>query len=118
MNAYFIKVALSDVSPMIWRRLQVHSNTSLASLHHIIQTAMDWSNEYLHSFRIYGEDYGVSYEGGMSFNHDARQVFLEGFGFDAGDRFTYTYNFIDHWLYDIRVERIESSVEGSVPQLR
>jgi len=77
MNTYFVKVALRKVSPMIWRKLRVHSNTSLADLHYIIQAAMDWSNEYLHSFRIYGEDYGVSYEGGMSFNHNARQVFLK-----------------------------------------
>jgi hypothetical protein len=59
MNTYFIKVALRDVSPMIWRRLRVQGNTSLAELHHIIQIAMGWDNEHLHSFRIYGEDYGV-----------------------------------------------------------
>ncbi len=46
---------------------------------HIIQITMGWNNEYLHSFRIYGEDYGLSYEGGMSFNHNARQVFLDDF---------------------------------------
>ncbi len=57
---------------------------------------MGWGNEYLHSFRIYGEEYGLSYEGGLSFNHNACQVFLDDFGFDAGDRFTYTCNFIDH----------------------
>jgi len=47
----------------------------------------------------------------MSFNHDARQVFLDDFGFDAGDRFTYTCNFIDHWLCDIRLEHIEYSAK-------
>nr|QQQ58137.1 hypothetical protein JJE75_00305 [Citrobacter freundii] len=26
--------------------------------------------------------------------------------FDAGDRFTYEYNFFEHWLHDIRVEAI------------
>ncbi len=60
---------------------------------------------------VYGEDYGVSYEGGMGFNHNARQVVLEDFGFEAGDRFTYTYNFIDHWLCDIRIEHIENSAK-------
>ncbi len=94
---------------MIWRRLRVHGNTTLADLHHIIQIAMGWDNDYLHCFHIYGEDYGLAYEGGMSFPHNAWQVFLDDFGFDVGDRFTYTYNFFEFWLCDIRVEAIEST---------
>ncbi|MCH6430677.1 plasmid pRiA4b ORF-3 family protein, partial [Escherichia coli] len=30
----------------------------------------------------------------------------DDFAFDAGDRFTYEYNFFEHWLHDIRVEAI------------
>ncbi len=93
MNTYSLKVALHDVIPMIWRRLQVQGNTSLTELHHIIQIAMGWDNEYLHSFHIYGEDYGIAYEGSMAFSHNPHQVFIDTFGFDAGDRFTYTLNF-------------------------
>ena len=96
---------------MIWRRLRVRGNTSLADLHHIIQIAMGWDDDYLHSFHIYGEDYGIAYEGGMDFSHNARQVFIDDFGFDAGDRFTYTFNFFDHWLCDIRVEAIDSDLK-------
>lgn len=109
MITYSIKIALRCVSPMIWRRLRVRGYTSLADLHHIIQIAMGWDNDYLHCFHIYGEDYGIAYEGGMVFNHNPHQVFIDDFGFDAGDRFTYTYNFIDHWLCDIRVEVIEQT---------
>ena len=111
MNTYSIKVALRGVSPMIWRRLRVRGNTSLADLHHIIQITMAWDDDYLHSFHIYGEDYGIAYEGGMDFSHNARQVFIDDFGFDAGDRFTYTFNFYDNWLCDIRVEAIDSGVK-------
>ncbi len=109
VNTYFIKVALRGISPRIWRRLRVRGNTSLADLHHIIQIAMGWDNEYLHGFHVYGADYGIAYEGGMSFSHNARQVFVDNFGFNAGDRFTYTYNFTKHWLCDIRVEAIEQT---------
>ncbi len=109
MDQYFIKIALRGVSPMIWRRLRVRGNASLAALHHIIQITMGWDNDYLHCFHIYGEDYGIAYDGGMSFSHNARQVFLDDFGFDVGDRFTYTYNFTTDWLCDIRIERIEQS---------
>ena len=93
MNTYSIKIALRGVSPMIWRRMRVRGNTSLADLHHIIQIAMSWENDHLHCFHIYGEDYGIKYDGGMDFTHNARQVFLDDFGFDVGDRFTYTYDF-------------------------
>ena len=65
---------------------------------------MSWDNDHLHCFHIYGEDYGIKYDGGMDFTHNARQVFLDHFGFEAGDRFTYTYNFTADWLCDIRIE--------------
>ncbi len=78
---------------MIWRRLRVRGNTSMADLHHIIQIAMCWDDGHLHSFHIYGEDYGLKYDGGMDFTHNARQVILENFGFNVGDRFSYTYDF-------------------------
>ncbi|MDV5373166.1 hypothetical protein QM092_24800 [Enterobacter hormaechei] len=31
---------------------------------------------------------------------------IDDFAFDAGDRFTYEYNFFEHWLHDVRVEAI------------
>ena len=87
MNIYAIKVALRGISPMIWRRLQLSGNTSLADLHHIIQLAMGWENDYLHSFHIFGKDYGIAYEGGLSFSDNPLTVILDDFGFDIGDRF-------------------------------
>lgn len=68
---------------------------------------MSWDNVHLHCLHIYGEDYGIKYDGGMHFTHNARQVSLDNFGFDVGDRFTYTYDFTRYWLYDIRIEAIE-----------
>ncbi len=43
----------------------------------------------------------------MSIPYNAKQIFIEHFGFDVGNRFTYTYNFTDNWLSDIRIEAIE-----------
>ena len=88
MKMYFVKIALRGVSPMVWRRLRIPGNTSLAQLHNIIQIAYNWDDEYLHQFHIYGKDYGLSYAGGILFSDDARQVFLKDFEFDAGDKFT------------------------------
>ena len=53
---------------MIWRRLLISSETSIAQLHDYIQICFDWDNEHLHCFRIQGKNYGVAYLAGMSFD--------------------------------------------------
>lgn len=115
MTIYSIKIALHGISPMIWRRLRLPGSTSLADLHHIIQIAMVWDNEYLHCFHIFGKDYGIAYEGGLSFSDIPRAVTLDDFGFDSGDRFSYAYNFFDYWLCDIRIEAIQIKKESIFP---
>jgi len=47
---YQLRVLLCGVSPLVWRRLLVISETSLAELHEILQTAFAWSGEHLHRF--------------------------------------------------------------------
>ncbi len=109
MKTYTIKLALRDVSPMVWRRLKIPGDTSLAQLHHIIQIVYNWDDEHLHQFHIYGKDYGISYIGGVAFSDNAHKVYWDDFDFDAGDKFTYEYNFFIHCMVDIRVERVEHS---------
>jgi len=36
-------------------------------------------------------------------------VYLDNFNFDAGDKFTYEYNFFEHIVHDIRIENINES---------
>ena len=110
MTLYTLKIALRGVSPMIWRRPRLAGATTIADFHQVIQLSMGWENDYLHCFHIYGQDYGIAYEGGMSFSDNPRTVCLDDFAFDPGDRFTYTYNFFDEWLCDIRVEQTERGV--------
>ncbi len=94
---------------MVWRRLRIAGNTSLASLHYIIQISQRWEDDHLHCFHIYGKDYGISKDGGMGFPDNPYQVTIDDFEFDQGDRFTYEYNFYENWLHDIRIEAIEES---------
>ena len=114
-NTYFVKMALRGLSPMIWRRLRVPGKTSLAKLHQAIQIVYSWDDEYLHQFHIYGKDYGISYAGGLDFADDAYEVYLEDFEFDVGDKFSYEYNFFEHWMVDIRIEDIKlGDVTGNI----
>jgi len=110
MKVYFLKVSLRGVSPMVWRRLRVPGTTSLARLHDSIQIINGWDDEHLNQFRIFGKDYGVYHDGGISFNDDAHTIYIDDFEFDAGDKFTYEYNFFQHIMHDVRIEDVKSSL--------
>ncbi|MCW7763416.1 hypothetical protein [Photorhabdus luminescens] len=45
----------------------------------------------------------MSYSGGIGFPDNPYQITLDDFEFNASDRFTYEYNFFEHWLHDIRI---------------
>jgi hypothetical protein len=102
---YQLRVVLCGVSPLVWRRLLVTSDTSISELHEILQSSLDWSGEHLHRFLIHGTAYGISYLGGIGFLEDARQVPLSRFRLHCGERFRYEYDFIADWKLDIRLER-------------
>ena len=38
-------------------------------------------------------------------------MYLDDFTFDAGDKFTYEYNFFEHLMHDIRVENVKELIE-------
>ena len=44
---YQLRVVLRGVSPLIWRRLLVRSDSSIADLHATLQLAFGWSDEHL-----------------------------------------------------------------------
>ena len=90
---------------MIWLRLLVPDCTDIADLHAIIQIAMGWENSYLHRFDIWGKEYGIAYEGGISFQDDPHNVSLKDFSFRVKEKFVYEYNFFDHWEHEICLEK-------------
>jgi hypothetical protein len=102
---YQLRVVLCGVSPLVWRRLLVVSETSLAELHDVLQTAFDWSGEHLHRFLIHGAAYGIRCLGGIVFREDALRVRLSRFRLHCGERFRYEYDFTTDWKLDIRLER-------------
>jgi hypothetical protein len=101
---YQLRVVLRDVSPLVWRRLLISSETSIAQLHEILLRAFACSGEHLHLFHIHGRDYGVSQYGGIVFSEDARQVWLSRFQLHDGERFRYEYDFTAGWVLDVRLE--------------
>ena len=102
-----LKVHLVGISPMVWRRLLVTSETTIAQLHHILQIAVGWEDYHLHRFTIWGKEYGIGYEGGTGFADDPWQVRLGDLGLRVDDAFHYEYDFGDGWNHQIRVEKIQ-----------
>ena len=103
---YQLKVVLLGISPMIWRRIKVRSDNTIADLHYIIQIVMGWKDEHLHKFSIYGVNYGISYVGGIGFFDNAHEVKLSRFNLRERELFTYEYDFCSNWKHSIRVEAI------------
>jgi hypothetical protein len=103
---YQLKVALLSVSPMIWRRLLICGDSTIADLHYIVQIAMGWSDDHLHQFRIHGKRYGITRIGGIWFSDDPDCVRLMDLGLRNNERFFYEYDFTDGWQHQIRVEAI------------
>jgi hypothetical protein len=102
---YLLHLWIRQISPMIWRRRLVRSDSTLAALHDTIQVAFAWTDSHLHRFRIHGRDHGVARVGGPSFFADARQARLDSFQFRLNERFLYEYDLRDSWQHEVRVER-------------
>ena len=105
-HVYQFRVVLRGISPLIWRRLLIRSDMSLATLHAALQIVFAWSDEYLHTFCIHGHAYGIPRLDGPHLDRDARHVPLAALRLHQGERFSYVYNFIDHWVCDLRLEAI------------
>jgi hypothetical protein len=102
---YQVHLWIRQISPMIWRRVLIRSDSTLAQFHDIIQIVFGWSDSHLHRFRVHGRHYGVSRDGGLGFSQDARQVRLVDFQFRHNERFLYEYDFGDRWQHEVRIER-------------
>jgi hypothetical protein len=44
VEIYQLHILLLQINPPIWRRLHVRSDSSIATLHELLQIAFDWSD--------------------------------------------------------------------------
>jgi hypothetical protein len=105
-EVYQLRAWLIGISPMVWRRVLVRADSTIADLHYTLQIAFDWSDGHLNRFHIHGQEYGVEHLGGIGFADDPTAVSLASFDFRPRERFQYEYDFGDSWLHEIRVERV------------
>ena len=64
LEIYQCYILLLKISPTIWRRVQVCTDSTLAHLHQLIRLTMGWQNAYLNRFVIHAHEYTVTKPGG------------------------------------------------------
>ena len=105
---YKLKIELGSksIKPKIWRLIEVDGRVSLAKLHHFIQAAFGWSDAHLHEYKIDRVRYGVPdpefYDDDCK---DDRKFTLNQL-LSKGDKFTYLYDFGDHWDHLVTVKDV------------
>ena len=82
-----------EVQPVIWRRLLLRADNTLADLHYAIQITCNWSDDFLHQFKIHGQNIGVPRIHGISYSESASKVKLADLQLRKNERFLYEYNF-------------------------
>jgi len=112
LTVYRLRVVVRGVSPLIWRRLLVPADTTIAGLHAVLQIAFSWTGTHLHRFVVQGREYGIGYVGGPGFGDDPRRVRLGDLGLRRTERFTYHYDFTAGWCLDLRVEQVLAAEPG------
>ena len=106
LTVYRLRVVVRGVSPLIWRRLLVPADTTIAGLHAVLQIAFSWTGTHLHRFVVQGREYGIGYVGGVGFRDDPHLVRLADLGLRPTERFVYDYDFTDGWRLGLRLEQV------------
>ena len=51
-------IELEDITPRIWRRVDVPAAITLSTLHDVLQAVMRWEYSHLYEFRVGDRAYG------------------------------------------------------------
>ncbi|MFZ0544594.1 MAG: plasmid pRiA4b ORF-3 family protein [Candidatus Promineifilaceae bacterium] len=115
-EGYQLRFWFVGVHPIIWRRFLFRADSTFADLHYAIQISCNWSDDFLHQFKIHGQTIGVPRAHGLWYSKSAGQVRLSDFQPKVNERFLYEYNFFDNWQLEIRVEeRFTLDTERTYP---
>ncbi len=108
---YQIKITLEGSKPLIWRRIEVSPERSLADFHKIIQTTMGWFNGHLHHFIVNRSFYNPPSEWD-DFGNDYTGMLIKDILEIGGQKIKYEYDFGDSWLHVIELEKIKEKEKG------
>jgi hypothetical protein len=99
MKTHRLRVRLLDVTPDVVRVIDVPTPCPLPELHHLLQTAIGWTDSHLHEFVAGPNRYGVPDDDEFGQRVDESTVGV----LDLPSPFTYLYDFGDGWEHEITV---------------
>jgi len=120
-NYYLLKVELTKIKPIIWRRILISDNTSLYQLHHIIQISFGWLNYHLYYFKLDQKQWGnidlwENDEPDFKISND-RLIKVKDILNEDRPILNYLYDMGDSWSHSIKLEKIikkDSAIEVPV----
>jgi hypothetical protein len=107
-----LRIELTDIEPLIWRRVAVRASSTLSHLHRVIQAAMGWLDYHLWEFRV-GEDvYTMPHPEFDSWRtvRPANTTKLSKVLNLGIDEFAYIYDMGDDWHHRIIIEKIDTAI--------
>ncbi len=108
-----LRVELLDVTPLVWRRVLVSNQWTLASLHSWLQWVMGWTDTHAHEFQVGASVvapdwwiHEISLDGDAGHYRDERRVSVAAVVSEVGARgeFEYRYDMGDGWRHRIVIE--------------
>ena len=102
-------ITLDDLTPPIWRRVEVPLSSSLLALHRVIQTVMLWEDIHLFEFQIGDKLYGAPTSETAAYGRNvyrAKALRLATLVDRSIDTFRYVYDFGDDWSHQIIIEAV------------
>jgi len=124
-NILQFKIELAEISPKIWRRIQVPVGYSFWDLHVAIQDSMGWLDYHLHGFKVSDPDTGKNFRVGIPGEYYDELDDVEA-GWDlkiskyfisSNQKMTYYYDFGDDWIHQITFEgRMEKEENAKYPK--
>ena len=117
---YQFKVYLTEIDPLIWRRIQVPARYNFWDLHVAIQDAMGWVDYHLHAFRIRQKHKRKTIEIGIPGDEWDDTTVAPGWEIPVDKYFTepgqvieYEYDFGDGWIHEVLLEGILLKAKGT-----
>jgi hypothetical protein len=108
-----LRIELLDVAPLVWRRVLVSNQWTLASLHGYLQWVMGWTDSHAHEFEtaagVIAPDWWtceVGFGADTSTYRDERRVSVSAVVSELGvsGEFEYRYDMGDGWRHRVVIE--------------
>jgi len=118
-QVYQFTITLQEISPLIWRKIQVPASYTFWDLHVAIQDSMGWSDSHLHEFRLKNPKTGHKEKIGIP-DEDFGTKVSPGWKKKIVDFFTeqnskaeYTYDFGNYWHHELELDAILPRQNGA-----